>query len=201
MNAAGLSDIIQGRRSIRRYADRLVPDEVLRRLLEAACWAPSAHNRQPWRFAVLRDADMRARLAAAMARRFREDLEADGLAAEQVEAHVARSQARIGGAPVVIVLFLSMHDMDRYPDARRQEAERTMAIQSVALAAQNLLLMAHAEGLGACWLCAPLFCPDIVRETLSLPDDWDAQALVTLGYPAETRIKSREPFETRTLWY
>jgi F420 biosynthesis protein FbiB-like protein len=73
--------------------------------------------------------------------------------------------------------------MDYYPDARRQAAERLMAVQSVAMAVQNLLLAAHAEGLGACWMCAPLFCPDAVRSALSLPEDWEPQALVTLGYP------------------
>ena len=70
-----------------------------------------------------------------------------------------------------------------------------MAIQSVALAAQNLLLTAHAAGLGACWRCAPLFCPDTVRETLSLPSDWEPQALITIGYPAE----AGSPSERRSL--
>jgi nitroreductase len=59
-----------------------------------------------------------------------------------------------------------------------------MAVQSVAMAVQNLLLAAHAEGLGACWMCAPLFCPDTVREAMGLPEDWEAQAVITLGYPA-----------------
>jgi nitroreductase len=94
-----------------------------------------------------------------------------------------------------------MADMDRYPDTRRQQAEWVMAVQSAALAAQNLLLMAHAEGLGACWMCAPLFCPDVVRAALGFPEDWEAQALLTVGYPAEQRTKDREPLETRTLWY
>ena len=74
--------------------------------------------------------------------------------------------------------------MDCYPDARRAEAERLMAIQSTAMAAQNLLLLAHAEGLGACWMCAPLFCADTVKLTLDLPSDWHPQALITLGLPA-----------------
>ena len=74
-------------------------------------------------------------------------------------------------------------------------------MQSVALAAQNMLLTAHAEGLGACWMCAPLFCPDVVRAELSLPDDWLAQGLITLGYPAEQRVKERFSMEQRTLWY
>lgn len=193
--------LMRDRRSIRRYLDRPVPRDVLLRLLDAARWAPSAHNRQPWRFAVLEDAARRASLAAAMGERFRADLLADGLSPEAVERQVRRSCERIAGAPVVIVFFLSLTDMDRYPDPPRQEAERLMAVQSVALAVQNLLLRAHAEGLGACWICGPLFCPDVVRVELSLPEDWIAQGLLTIGYPAESREKDREPLETRVVWY
>jgi len=193
--------LIHGRRSIRRYLDRPVPRETLGRMLEAARWAPSAHNRQPWRFAVLEDATRRASLAAAMGERFRADLLADGLSMEAVDRQVRRSYERIAHAPVVIVFFVSLVDMDQYPDPARQESERVMAIQSVALAAQNLLLQAHAEGLGACWMCAPLFCPDVVRAELDLPDDWIAQGLLTIGFPAETRQKDREPLETRVVWY
>ena len=68
---------------------------------------------------------------------------------------------------------------------------------SVALAGQNLLLAAHAEGLGACWLCAPLFCPDVVRDTLGLPEDWQPQAFISLGWPDEVPSKAREPLDTR----
>lgn len=94
-----------------------------------------------------------------------------------------------------------MVDMDHYPDERRQQAERIMAVQSAALAAQNILLAAHTEGLGACWVCAPLFCPEVVRTALALPADWDALGLITLGYPAEDCTKDRLPIETKTLWY
>jgi F420 biosynthesis protein FbiB-like protein len=201
MNAFELSDIIKQRRSIRRYEDRPVDPVVLRRLLEMACWAPSAHNRQPWRFAVITDPARRAALAQAMGNRFRSDLAADGLPQDQIERQIARSYARISGAPAVVLLFLSMADMDQYPDSRRQEFERVMAIQSVALAAQNFLLAAQAEGLGACWICAPLFCPDVVRQVLALPADWETQALLTVGYPAEQRVSEREPLEKKILWY
>lgn len=193
--------LMQTRRSIRRYLDRPVPRSAVDAMLEAARWAPSAHNRQPWRFAVIGDRTWREQLAAAMAERFRADLLADGLERSSVERQVMRSQERIASAPVVIVFFLSMAEMDRYPDPIRQEAERLMAVQSVALAAQNLLLQAHAQGLGACWMCAPLFCPDVVRAALDLPEDWIAQGLITAGYPAEQREKSREPLETRVKWY
>ncbi|MBI5958471.1 MAG: nitroreductase family protein [Chloroflexi bacterium] len=201
MDAAELLETMRTRRSIRRYEDRPISHDVLCRLLEAGRWGPSAHNRQPCRFAVITDPARRVDLAQAMGRRFQADLLAEGLPVEQVEAQVARSIERISTAPALILACLSMAEMDQYSDAVRQQSEYLMAAQSVALAVQNILLMAHAEKLGACWLCAPLFCPDVVRESLHLPADWQAQALLTLGYPAEQRFKDREPFETKTLWY
>ncbi|MCL4237856.1 MAG: nitroreductase family protein [Anaerolineae bacterium] len=201
MDATALLALMQTRRSVRRYSERPVSQTALGRLFEAARWAPSAHNRQPWRFAALVEPEPRLRLAEAMGARFRRDLLADGLAPDEVERQVARSVARIGGAPAVIVVFLSMADMNRYPDVRRQSLEREMAAQSVALAVQNMLLMAHAQGLGMCWMCAPLFCPDVVRETLGLPPDWEAQALLTVGYPAEARSKDRAPLEAKVRWF
>lgn len=178
-----LSDWMRERRSIRHYCPEPVPAGLIDRLLDAARFAPSAHNRQPWRFAVLDDAS-KAKLAAAMGERLRADRLADGDAADDIARDVERSRVRIVGAPVLITACCSLADMDRYPDARRAEAERTMAVQSTAMAVQNLLLLAHAEGLAGCWMCAPLFCPDTVRAALDLPADWQPQALITLGYPA-----------------
>lgn len=191
---------MHSRRSIRRYTDQPVPQEVLHRLLNAAIWAPSAHNRQPWRFVVIESPQSREALAKAMGSKLRADLMADGIPVEALEADVARSYARVTGAPAAIMVCLSMADMDRYPDARRAHAERMMAVQSVAMAVQNLLLAAHSEGLGACWMCAPLFCPDVVGAALNLPADWEAQALITLGYPAVTRQSTRHTLESRVLW-
>jgi len=178
-----LYSLVSERRSIRRYESESVPAEVLERILTAARWAPSAHNRQPWRFASLTAFRWKDRLARAMGDRLRRDRLADGDAVAAIEQDVARSYARITGAPVAIVVALDMSDMDRYPD-NRQRAEHTMAVQSTAMATQNLLLAAHAEGLGACWMCAPLFCPEVVSEALGLPSGWEPQAIVTLGAAA-----------------
>jgi len=60
-----------------------------------------------------------------------------------------------------------------------------------------MLLTAHAEGLGTCWFCAPLFCPELIRETLGIPKDIRPQALITLGYPAERpKTPPRKPLES-----
>lgn len=195
-----LMELISTRRSIRRYTDEAVPLEIVERLLTAATWAPSAHNRQPWRFAILEDAPTKTRLAAVMGERLRRDLAADGLDAAAVERDAGRAYARISGAPLLILVCLSLVDMDDYPDARRRAHETTMAVQSAAMAGQNLLLAAHALGLGACWLCAPLFCPDVVVEALALPTDWQPQGLITAGYPAEERTKTRAPLGTRVVY-
>ncbi len=131
-----------------------------------------------------------------MGQRLRADRIGDGDPLADIERDVARSFARITGAPVLVVVCLSMADMDSYPDAKRSQAEQTMAVQSVAMAAQTLWLAAHAAGLGACWLCAPLFVPNLVQQTLKLPPDWQPQGLLTLGWPAERKIKSRYPWQT-----
>src|SRR5207244_4146723 len=104
-------------------------------------------------------------------------------------------------APVVILTCLTLADMDNYADHRRAHAEHLMAVQSVAMALQNLLLAAHAEDLGACWMCAPLFCSEVVCEVLTLPADWEAQALITLGYPASAgKPAQRKALKDVTLW-
>ena len=130
-----------------------------------------------------------------MGDRLREDRVRYGDPLEMVEQDVARSIARITGAPTAIVVCLTMVDMDAYPDARRAAAEHQMAVQSAAMAMQNLLLAAHAAGLGASTMCAPLFCPDTVRAALALPAHWEPQALVTLGYPAN----AGKPLRRRSL--
>jgi F420 biosynthesis protein FbiB-like protein len=186
--------LIKGRRSIRRYEDRPVPAETIAALLDAGTWAPSAHNRQPWRFAVLTDAAARQRLARRMGDLLRQARLADGDDPADVEADASRSFARITGAPLVIVAFLTMEDMDTYPDAERARAEHLMAVQGVAMAVNNILLAAQAAGLGACWMCAPLFCSEAVVQAAGAPAHWQAQALLTLGYPASKgKPASRRP--------
>jgi F420 biosynthesis protein FbiB-like protein len=192
-NAHSLYQLIKSRRSIRRYTGRPVERDLMLRLLEAATWAPSAHNRQPWRFAVLINSADKARLANTMGARLRADRTADNDDPADIERDVARSYARLTGAAALVVVCSSLVDMDRYPDGQRNQNEWLMAAQSTAMAAQNLLLAAHAEGLGACWVCAPLFVPGLVRDTLGLPADWEPQGLITLGYPAEEKEKSRQP--------
>jgi coenzyme F420-0:L-glutamate ligase/coenzyme F420-1:gamma-L-glutamate ligase len=173
------------RRSVRRFQPLPVPRELVERILETATWAPSAHHRQPWRFAVLSTHNAKETLAVSMGATLQRDLLADGLPLAVAEAQVARSHARILEAPLAILLCLDNSLGDAYPDTPRQQAEYLMGVQSVALAGGQLLLAAHAEGLGGVWVCAPLFAAQVARQALDLPEAWQPQALLLLGYPAK----------------
>ena len=175
-------DPIHGRRSVRRYLQKTVPEDLLERVLEAARWAPSPHGRQPWRFAVLTKEATKERLARAMGEEWRANLEMDGQSVKVVEKRLEGSRRRLLDAPVLVLICLYLEDLDAYPDAERQRGETTMAVQSLGAAAQNALLAAYDSGLDAGWMCAPLFCPERVVEALGLDPKLVPHALLTLGY-------------------
>jgi len=181
-----LLDVFRSRRSVKEYLPKEVSKDILFRILEAGKWAPSAHNAQPWRFIVIQDSTTKQRLAKAMASRWDKDMSKNGVPKEQRESLIRVSVERFENAPIIIIACSTMEDMDEYPDERRKKIEYVMAVQSVAAAIENMLLAAHGEGLGSCWFCAPLFCQDMVRKILKIPQHVDPQALITLGYPAYT---------------
>jgi F420 biosynthesis protein FbiB-like protein len=177
--------LLKNRRSIREYTPKNVSEKVLDVILEVAMWAPSAHNAQPWRFIVIRDSALKLKLSEAMASRWKRDLAKNGVSERDRKSFSRASVERFSSAPIVIVSCLTMAEMNHYSDKQRLRIESIMAVQSVAAAIENMLLAAHAMGLGACWFCAPLFCPETVRKVLKLPPDFEPQALITLGYPAD----------------
>ncbi len=179
-------DVLRQRRSIRKYRQQPIPFDLIKRLLEAASYAPSAHNAQPWRFIVIANPEQKAALADAMAQVWLAELERDHIPKNTRWATVDTSAARFIAAPALILACLSMEDMNEYLDTERQKHERDLALQSLGAAVQNLLLQAQIQGLGACWYCAPAFCKSIVRQVLNIPDDVEPHALLTVGYPAET---------------
>ncbi len=196
-----LAEVIRARRSVRHFRREPISQATIEGLLEAARWAPSAHNAQPWRFVVLEDQQRRRDLAHAMAGRFQADLQADGVPAGEALARAARAQARLSEAPAVVLACLTLQDAQVYPDARRAAAEHAMAVQSTALAVENLLLTAHQAGLGACVLCSPLFCPDIVVRELDLPREWEPQAFILLGLAERSSTApERRPLADILVW-
>ena len=147
------------------------------------------------------DISVKAKLADAMTHDFTRDLLRDGVAPEKIQAQIRRSKDRLTSAPVVILLCLDMGEMDSYPDAKRQGAERTMAVQSVAAAGLQLLLAAHAEGLGGVWVCSPLFTQRTIRKTLDLPETWEPQGMFYIGYgEGSPKNKEMKSLPSLTKW-
>ena len=192
-----LASLLRGRRSVRKYQARPVARESIEQIIEAASWAPSPHGRQPWRFVILTRPEVKAQLAEQMGSTWQQNLEMDGQDAEIVNIRLEKSRQRIYNAPVIIIPCLYLEDLDRYPDEKRQADETTMAIQSLGAAIQNMLLMAYDLGLDTGWMCAPLFCPEVVCQALSLDRRLIPHALITLGYAAaDPQRRERLPLST-----
>jgi coenzyme F420-0:L-glutamate ligase/coenzyme F420-1:gamma-L-glutamate ligase len=192
-----LDAALTGRRSVRQFSPRPVEPALIEEVIAAACLAPAPHHNRPWRFVTL-SADARAALTDAMGDRWRQDMERDGVSEARIRRLLAHSQARLAAAPVLILASVVGQAQRPWPDQRRQRAEELMLAQSLGAALQNLMLAAHARGLGSYWISAPLFCPEAVCLTLDLPSDFQPQALVALGYPKEgLRPPPRPPLAVR----
>jgi coenzyme F420-0:L-glutamate ligase/coenzyme F420-1:gamma-L-glutamate ligase len=192
-----LATLMYSRRSVRQYQDTPVPRELIMQMLEAARWAPSPHGRQPWRFVVLTQPEPKQQLADAMSQTWQQNLELDGQASTIVSIRLEKSRQRILQAPALIMPCLYLEDLDQYPDAQRQEDEKTMAVQSIGAAIQNMLLTAYDLGLDTGWMCAPLFCPDVACAALNLDNRLIPQALIPVGYAAaDPKRRARLPLDS-----
>ena len=183
--------MIQERRSVRKFLPTPVSKELIYDVLAAAGLAPSAHNAQPYRFIILEDAQIKQKLADEMARVWAADLLRDGLT---IDADKQRERVeRFAKAPVLILACVTGIDgLPSYSDERRQTCIHDLAVQSLGAAIENLLLAAHAKSLGACWFSAPCFCKEAVKKTLRIPDSVEPQALIAMGYPAETPLEPKK---------
>jgi len=153
-----IPEAIKKRRSIRAFSDQDIPDSDVDLLVEAACCAPSAGNRQPWEFIIVRDDDTKRSLAKA-----------------------AYGQYFLAEAPVVLIVCA---DPGRSASRYGRRGSELYCLQDTAAAVQNLLLTATANGLGSCWIGA--FDEGKVAEVIKAPWGVRPIAIVPVGYPAET---------------
>jgi F420 biosynthesis protein FbiB-like protein len=177
LTSTELHHFLQTRRTIRRFKADPVPDSVIERILTTAACAPSAHDLQPWRFCVVTTSVVKNKLGAALTSKMRADMQAAGASESEIEKRVANSLRRIDEAPVILLLCRDVTSV------RADTPEETiMATQSVAAAGLQLLLAAHAEGLGGNWICWPLYAQEETRAALELPETWEPQAMFFIGY-------------------
>lgn len=150
-------EAIYGRRSVRGFEKKDVPEELVKKILEAACQAPSAGNLQPWHFYVVQKEEVRKELAWG-----------------------AFGQSFVYEAPVVVVVCA---DLSVSAAGYGERGRNLYALQDTAAAIQTLLLAAYAEGLGTCWVGA--FDEQAVREVLELSSHIRPLALIPLGFSAK----------------
>lgn len=189
--AEGRARAVSDRRTIRSFLDRPVPESLIDELLADAITAPAPHHSTPWRFLILQRDERREELLDVMREQWRIDLvNTPGIASDQIDARLARGDI-LRTAPVVIVPFIDLGaGAHLYPDQRRNDYERDMFMVSGGAAVENLLISASSRGLGSAWIGSTLFCPDVVRAHLALPESWQPLGAVAVGYPAgEPRVR------------
>ena len=188
-------EAMAARRSIRRFEDRPVPEEVVNSVLSAAIQAPSGKNRQPWRFVVVAGEEKRA----AMIRCMRSGIE------QAREQHLDTGSSLwttriMRKAPVTIFVLNPMGMHPWVPHSTYEMYLGTVDIQSVGAAIQNMLLAAQDAGLGSLWICDVFAAYEQLTEWLGEPGQ--LVAAVALGYPAEhPEARPRRPLSDVVRWY
>lgn len=177
------TDVVRGRRSVRKYKNQKVDRKILEEILEDATWAPSGVNIQPWYFVVAESDEAKARVKVLMkeaALRCSDHLRARFTANPEIAEDSLGFIANMGNAPVIVMAF---QGKDEYP--LMEEG----VVQSVAAAIENLTLSAYNKGLGTCWMTAPMqadldydFRDEFAKEKSKLI------AIITLGYPEEGAV-------------
>ena len=216
MDAMELERLIKGRRSIRAWQGKSIPEDQLLKAIELATWAPNGGNRQNWHFyAVLNRDTIKAIWDAAQAGR---DLMASWPETAQFGAFPAppgqpqaapspQVRSPFASAPAVIAVGTRRAENPMEKTLRERgkvdpKAARMLEwnitvdarIQSVSAAIAYLLLVLHQMGMGAVWMTGPLpQCKGDVERLLGMPPDMDLVALIPVGYPAESPTRDRKP--------
>lgn len=164
-------EAIKNRRSIRTFLDKPVPEEKIKKILEAAIQAPSAGNTQEWRFVVIKNSKLKNQISEA-----------------------ALGQYFIAEAPIVIIICADLKEIEMAYGKRGVEL---YSLLDCGVVAQNLMLAATAEGLATCPVGA--FNEEEIKEILNLPENLRPVLIIPIGYPAEKgEEKSRKPLSEIT---
>lgn len=188
-----LHDIIVSRRSVRRFRPEPVPEEDVRKMIECARWAPSATNRQPWRFIAVASRPAITELARLVERKLEaliSEARARGLEEQAARLKAFGTYATFFGAAPLIIVCVAKPYQSRFSSAvfealgYEEKARTVESLKSVSLAVQNLLLAAHALGYGACPMSAPqAFAGAEMKAYLNIAPEEEIVLFVPLGRP------------------
>jgi nitroreductase len=179
-----LYEAIKGRRSVRKFKKTPVAKDLLEKVFDVSLWAPSAMNRQNWKFFVLA-AERKETLVSVSATSFQylePHLQERFAKKPKIVEATRRFFKRLGDAPVVVCAYFEPAN-----------AADVTSYQNVSAAIQNLLLVANANGLGTCWMTGPVYVADQINRFLGV-EDMTLVAIIPMGYPDETpKVPPRRP--------
>lgn len=199
-----LAHLVKTRRSVRKYQDRPVPEELLLQAVELATWAPNSGGRQTWHFTVVTNRDLVQQVAGAV--QSVTDLMATWPEAQTDETRPSMERWKVNsaffrGAPALVAVSMGDYQSvtDLVTEARATvdpvaaeivENRRIAAsrLQTAAAGVNTLLLALHAQGLGAVWMAGPVQAKRQIEELLGVPAGYHFVALVPVGYPAEEPV-------------
>lgn len=189
-NTQTLLNTIRNRRSIRKFSDKPVDEQLIKLMVEAAGNAPSNSNRQPWKFIAVSSASVKKLLTGSMRQEW--DKRLTHLENEEIRSETANYVGAfefMGKAPVIIVALCKRPSLmvEAMSSATPALTERLSGdCSSTAMAVQNMLLMSHALGLGACPMTGPLIAEERIKEILKVSKHYNICCLVAVGWPDET---------------
>jgi len=206
---------LTSRRSIRAFKKQVPPQNIIRKCLEAATWAPSATNQQPWEFIVLTGQALK-KVNALILEHFAERMQ-ESTAFDNVPEDLAKRQQDIFAALMAAGVAAGIDASDIFQNSLRffdapvgvyfitRKRPDNQYLLSTAAALENFLLAAHAQGLGTCWLNVTVVCAEEIKKHLGIASDRELLSGVALGYPAagsalNTFTRTRVPVDEITTW-
>ncbi|MFH1836692.1 MAG: nitroreductase family protein [Candidatus Omnitrophota bacterium] len=170
-----IDEAVRNRRTVRQYVPKKVPKKSIMKILDAARWAPSAHNSQPWRF-IVAEGEAKKNLADIVGHRKRKDV-------LPVKILLGQSAEMISSASAAIIVYntVPVHRVTVPLYVKEKKMARVFCIQSTAASIQNMLLTAHSLGFGTAWLGVPLFRQEEIKTAFDIAGE--LMAVITIGYP------------------
>jgi 5,6-dimethylbenzimidazole synthase len=185
-------ELVKKRRSIRRFKPDPVPDEYILKILEAARWAMSGANAQPWEFIVVKKPETKEKLANAIHEQRKMEYRMELTRIDELRhpgsMNFKNSRPTFAEAPVLIVVCGDRRTLTATVISENLDPGEGGAggayIKNMANATQNIQLAAAALGLGSCWLSVAKSVECVVKTILGVPEAIEVHTIVPVGYPA-----------------